>query len=361
MIKTIALVILFVLFCLSSAVAQDLNPPKLTPVPTTETHKRLIDQGIALHDRGDYDGAIAKYQEVLKENPDDAWALYEVAYSYQGKKDLRKSLEVAYKAAQYKSTLLSAIYVLIGNNHDELGEPKKAIEVYEKGIKVKPDDYLLYFNLAITHSKLNNVEETRKNLKKALYRNPNHASSHAALAQFFVATRYKIPALFAAMRFLVIEPESPRTAGVYKIFSQTVSGGVSAGKNPKEINIFVETGGKKDEGDFGSLDLILGLVGATNLTEEKKSKSEIERLVAQLDSFFAVVAEGDPGGDRSKFIWRYYIPYFIELKNKKYVEPFAYYISQSTDLKGVPEWLVANQSRVNEFLNWSRSYQWPKE
>jgi len=29
--------------------------------------------------------------------------------------------------------------------------------------------------------------------------------------------------------------------------------------------------------------------------------------------------------------------------------------------KGVPEWLAANRSRVNEFLTWSKNYQWPKE
>jgi outer membrane protein assembly factor BamD (BamD/ComL family) len=361
MTKTLTPVILLVLFCVSSAIAQDLKPPTLTPAPGTESQKRLINEGIVLHDRGDYDGAVAKYEEVLKENPDNDWALYEIGYSYQMKKDYRKSLEYAYKGAQYKSERLSQFYVLIGNDLDELGEGKKSVEVYEKGIKLRPDNFLLYYNLAITQSKLKNVEEIRKNLKKALYLNPNHASSHAALAQFFAAMRYKVPALFAAMRFLVIEPESPRTARVYKIFSDTLSGGATAGKNPNEINIFVDMGGKKDEGDFGSLDLILGIVGAANMTEEKKNKSEIERLVDRLDSFFAIVSEGDPKGDKAKFTYRYYIPYFIELKNKKYVEPFAYYISQSTDLKGVPEWLAANQSRVNEFLTWSRNYQWPKE
>ncbi len=361
MIKRLTPVILLVLLCVSFATAQDLKPPALTPVPGTESQIRLINEGLALHDGGDFDGAIAKYEEVLKENPDNDWALYEMGYSYQMKKDYRKSLECGYKGAQYKSQRLSKFYVLIGNDLDEMGEGKKAVEVYEKGIKLKSDDFLLYYNLAITQSRLKNVEETRKNLKKALYLNPNHASSHAALAQFFVATKYKIPALFAAMRFLVIEPESPRTARVYKIFSDTLSGGATAGKNPNEINIFVEMGGKKDEGDFGSLDLILGLSGATSMTEENKNKSEIERLVARLETFFAVVSEGDPKGDRSKFIFRYYIPYFIELKSKKYVEPFAYYINQSTNLKGVPEWLAANRNRVNEFLTWSKNYPWPKE
>jgi tetratricopeptide (TPR) repeat protein len=361
MTKTIAPAIVLVLLCIGSAVAQDLKEPKLTPAPSTESQRRLINEGIALHDRGDYNGAIAKYEEVLKESPDNDWALYELAYSYQLKKDYRKSLEAAYQGAEYKSENLLGFYILIGNNLDELGDAKKAVEVYHKAIKLKPDSHLLYYNLAITYSRLNNVEETKKNLKKALYLNPNHASSHAALATLFARGRYKIPALFAAMRFLIIEPKSARTPPAYKLFSDTLLGGATAGKNPKEINILVDMGGNKDEGDFGSLDLMLGIVGAAGMTEENKKKTEVERLIDRLDSLLAIVSEGDPGGDRSKFTFRYYIPYFIELKNRKYVEPFAYYVSQSIDLKGVPEWLATNQSRVNEFLNWSRSYQWPKE
>ncbi|HEU4509989.1 MAG TPA: hypothetical protein VFR78_17275, partial [Pyrinomonadaceae bacterium] len=59
--------------------------------------------------------------------------------------------------------------------------------------------------------------------------------------------------------------------------------------------------------------------------------------------------------------FRYYIPYFNELKKRDYVEPFAYYVSQSSNMSGVADWIQANGTRVNEFLNWSKSYQWPKE
>jgi tetratricopeptide (TPR) repeat protein len=226
---------------------------------------------------------------------------------------------------------------------------------------LKPDNQLLYYNLALTHARLNNLDESRKNLKKAVYLNPNHASSHVALAQVFNGMQYRTPALFAVMRFLVIEPESRRTPAAYKLFSEILTGGATQGKNPNEINIFMNLGGKKDEGDFGAVEMTLGLSGAVGMTEEKKKKSEAERLVDQLNTFLAVVSELDPKDDKSKFTWRYYIPYFIELKKKNFVEPFAYYVSQSTNLKGVPEWLAANQARVNEFVSWSRSYQWPKE
>src|SRR5215217_2347965 len=122
--------ILLILIAVATALGQSLDPPKLTPTPPTEKETALIKQGVALHDRGDYDGAIKKYEEALKDNPTNVSALYEMAYSYQLKNDLRKSLEVAYKGAQYKSDTLPLLYVVIGNDLDMLHESKKAIEVY---------------------------------------------------------------------------------------------------------------------------------------------------------------------------------------------------------------------------------------
>ena len=361
MTKKIICSALLVLFFVSSAIAQKIEAPKLTPTPSTDNQKRVINEGIALHDRGDYDGAVAKYEEVLRESPDNDWALYELGYSLQMKKDYKKSLEIGYKGAQYKSDRLTEFYTLIGNDLDLLGEPKKAVEVYRQGLKLNPGNQLLYFNLGVTYARMNNFEDAKKSVKTAAFLNPNHPGSHLLLGQIFSATRYKTPALFAVMRFLILEPKSQRTPTAYKIFSDVLGGGVSPGKNPKEINIFVDMGGNKDEGDFGSLELVLSLGKAAGATEKNKNKSEAELLVDQLSTFLAIISETDPKGDKSKFTWQYYIPYFIELKKRNYVEPFAYYISQSSNMRGVPEWLRANGARVNEFLSWSKGYQWPKQ
>ncbi|MGI8668293.1 MAG: tetratricopeptide repeat protein, partial [Aridibacter sp.] len=91
------IILLFLgLFCIS-ATAQKIGKPTLEPSPPTPEQKQLIQEGIRLHDAKKYDEAIAAYQAVLKENPNCALAIYEMALSYYNKKDFDKTLEAAYK------------------------------------------------------------------------------------------------------------------------------------------------------------------------------------------------------------------------------------------------------------------------
>ena len=64
---------------------------------------------------------------------------------------------------------------------------------------------------------------------------------------------------------------------------------------------------------------------------------------------------------RSKFTWKYYAPYFVELKKQGHTEAFVYYINQQSTLAGVDQWLEQHQNKVTDFLNWSKGYQWPKD
>ena len=338
---------------------QKLEPPKLQPTASTESQQQLIKEGVALHDEGDYDGAVSRYEQVLKENPADVRALYEMAYSYYAQKNYRKSIEVGYRGAQYKSPLLDAFYVQIGSCYDELGDSKTAIENYKFGIKLSPSSSLLQYNLAITYYRTEQLADAKATVKKAAVLDPNHPSSQLLLSSIFDKGSYRVPSLLAALRFLILEPGSKRS----EVALQRVKKLMQAGVTPKDgnnISIVLDTGQKKDEGNFESIDLFLSLVKAANYTEENKDKSELQLLVANFDSLFAMLSESKGKADMSKFTWKYYVPYFGELKQRGHTEAFVYYVNQQNTIAGVNEWLEHNQSKVADFRAWSKSYRWPK-
>lgn len=356
--KTVLLPVLFALLC-AQAAARQLPEPKLTPAPSTGRQDAAIREGVALHDSGDFDGAIRKYEAVLVENPANVVAIYELSYAYAEKKDYKKALEVAYRGAQYKSDQLRGFYVLIGNNLDVIGEGAKAIEVYKQGLKLFPEESALHFNLAVAYRNAGRLDDARKSLKASLAASPQHASSHLLLALVYFNTGYKAPALLAAARFLALEPSTQRSAAALRVLREALRGGATPGKSPNEIKLTLDANPKKDEGDFTAVDAILGLSAALALGEKEKEKTEAQKMVGQLQSVFAVLAERADKAKDSSFAYKLYVPYFVEMKEEGHTEAFVYHALQSSGLPGVREWIDSNGGRVMQFLIWSKGYRWP--
>ncbi len=334
-----------------------IHSPKRFPSPSTQKQDALIKQGTTLHDRGDYAGAIRTYEEILRENPDNVYALYELAYSYSAKKDFKKSLEMAFKGVQYHSDYLSLYYALIGNNFDQLGESEKAEQVFELGVKRFPKDTGIYFNLAITQFNQNKIDDARHNFEKAVSLNPTHVSSHYGLCQALKKGGYRIPALLAISRFLVLEPQGDRARIGLDLVSKLIHSGVERNANANQI--FLDPSVKTDEGDFSALNLVLS--GSVITCEEEKGgkKSPIQQMICQFDNLFSLFLEMKTK-NQVAFTCAYYVPYFVEMKQKNYVDVFCYYISQNQNTPEIKKWLQENKTRVNEFLNWSQNYQWGK-
>ena len=360
--KTLTAVTLALLFALCSAAdaRQKLPEPKLTPAPSTDGQNSAIREGISLHDKGDFDGAIRKYEEVLAENPSNTLALYEMSFAYSAKKDYRKSLEVAYRGAQYKSEELRGFYLLIGNDLDILGRAPESIEVYKKAIKLFPKESLLHFNLAVAYKGAGKPEDARKSLKAALAANPQHPGSHLLLASLFYGGGYKTPALLAAARFLTLESGTERAGLAVRIVREVLGGGAKQGANANEVNITLDVNAKKDEGDFAMIDTLLGLTAALALTGKEK-KTDAEQLVSQMEKVFTILAEQEEKKQQESFVHRFYVPYFVEMKQKGHTEAFTYNALRGSGIPGVREWLEANSGRVMQFLIWSKNYQWPSD
>lgn len=338
----------------------ELAPPSRVAPPMTPAESAAIKEGIALHEQGRYDDAIERYNEALKLNPDNVIAIYETAYSYSRKGDAKKTIEVAARGTQYQSPVLAPLYVMIGSALESTGDPQGAIDVFKKGLEVAPAAGTLHHSLAVTYSTaLKDRSAAKSALKQGAFADPNHPGIQIFLARTFAQEDLKTPALLAATRFLVLEPGSARTQDGYTIWRVMLNGNTvqpSAEGGPVQISVRPDQ--SKEEGDLSTLDLDISMSRALAI-KTADGKSEIESMVWQVDSLFAMYAKRGPGEDKATFLWTYYMPYITEMQQKGFVEPFVYFANQRTNLPGVREWLTANRDRVNAFLSWSRDYKWP--
>lgn len=360
MTKTICFALCLIMSCAAAALGAD-GKPRRKASPTTDAHRATVREGVALHERGDYDGAIAKYRSVLAESPDDVLPQYELAYTLMAKNDYQGVLEAARRGAEYDSPALGAFYVLIGTALDMLGESDDAKKAYENGIELAPDTASLYFNLAVTELKRKEADRARGHLKAAVALDPDLASGHYLLARAFYEGGYKVPALFAAARFLVLEPSSDRSAVAIEIVNEVLRGGLEKGADAHTFNLTLDLNGKKDEGDFDMLLTAIGLTSAVKTLPENGDKSEAGRLVEQWETVLELAASADDKKTKSSFAYRYYLPYFVGLKSNKLVEPFVYYTMQSSSVPGVGAWLHDNEARANDLRAWSEHFAWARD
>lgn len=357
--KTILLYLLIGLFC-ATITAQKISKPTLTPTEPNESQKVLIQQGIALHDAKKFDEAIAKYQQVLAENPDCTMAMYELALSYFNKPDLEKTLEISFKGTQYKSKELALFYGLIAGVWDNQGKSLDAVKLYQDGIKMLKDEKGfeeqlagLYYNLGVTYARQKKYTESRELFKNAVELNFGYASPSYMLAEIFYGTKYKVPAVLAAARLISLEVNSPRTKRSVLIFLDVMK---AAKKDEKtgNINIFLDMNAPKDEGDFAIYDLLLGTL-TTVRDEKEKDKSDEEVFAGAMDTFIGILEEDKKLA--KMFVGKTYIPFMAEMKKKGYSKVLAYMILQQDGNKTAEKWLNDNAQLMTDFVNWSKSYK----
>ena len=335
------------------------SPPTKTAAVSTPEETAILREGIALFEQRKYDEAYLKFDRVRQGSPDNTTALYEMALVHHAKKEYQAAIDLAAQCTMYVSVpaSLAQCYGLIGNTLDAAREPRRAVEVYAKGIEVAPVASL-YYNKAVTQAQsLSDVTGAKVSLKTGARLEPAHAGTHMMLGRLFAIDDLKTPAILAFSRFLILEPASPRTPDAYQIWFRLLAGTLVAPKAADgSSNITVDLNQKKDEGDLTQMDFHIALSRLAASKSGEQEKPQIQIMADQLHALIGVWAGRGPGVDGETFLWSYYMPYFTEMQKQNLVEPFVYYVSQRTDLPGVREWLTTNRERVIAFLDWSRKF-----
>lgn len=349
----------------TAALAQRATAPTKTATPSTPEEDALVAAGARLHDEGKFDEAIAKYQEVLTKSPANMTALYELAFSYIGKKDYVKGRETAARGTEYRSDMLPMFYDLIAESYDGAGEPQKAIETYKRGIEAVPDAGLLYHNMAITYlESLKNETEARNALKKGAAIDPTDAEMQLMLGQVFRTGGYQTQAFLAFSKALIFDPNGQRALQAIGWWRTILRGGLPATSGTPSGGPSMASpaaAGKTDEGDFTAIDRQFAIGQQAVIAAMDGGAAEMPTLLAQVNDVMARLAALDPAKYKTSFAGRQYLPYFAELKKRNEVEPFVYWVLQRAPVNGVREWLTANRPRVETFLNWTKQYKWPAE
>jgi tetratricopeptide (TPR) repeat protein len=317
----------------------------------------LMHEGTTLHDKGDYKGAIEKYQEAIKIEPENMTAFYEMSFSYFASADYNKAIEYCDKILNSDSTLKEMAYVNKGSALDEIGKSRDAVQLYRDALKIYPESQILYYNSGLTYYRLKMVVEAEKALIDSLKRNPNHAGSHLTLGKLQFDQGRKVKGILALYNFLLLEPNSKRTIGAYKMLQTLLTAGVSKqgkesnGKDKRTIACNIQETDK----DFLASELFIQLLEAGKNEKQKKGMSEQEWFVAKTEAIFAML--GELKKDNKGFWWDFYVDFFNSLAKENLTETLCYYISMPVVDEKIIAWLRQNRENLDKLHAWCKNYK----
>lgn len=321
----------------------------LTPYLNAQTAlESLVKEGIELHNKGDFDGAIAKYEEALKIDKKSDLVFYEIAYAYFAKQDLESAIKFSDKALKQKGDYAKSAYNIKGSALDNLGKPEEAVKVYKKAIEDFPDDYLLQYNLALTTYGLSDLITSEAALKQALELNVGHSSSHLLLGYVMKDQGKRAQSLLPLYFFLLLEPNSERAKGAYQTLRGLLVKGVSQ-TDDKNIAININESLLGDE--FSAIEMMLSLKAASNLREEQSELSEIEKFITHSDSFFSIL--GETRAEKTGIWWDVYADFFFSIVEAGHLKAYCYYISEVSEDPKVNLWIDKNGDSLDAFFKWA--------
>ncbi len=310
--------------------------------------QQLISEGIALHDEGRYDEAIARYRSALILQPGSSLASYEMAFSYFRLQKYDSSIKYGSQALDQNNGSQHESYIVLGNSFDLMGQPGKAIKVYEEGLKNYPNSNLLNYNLALTCFNQKDYKKAEQAVINAINARPTHASSHSLLAVIMKQSGKRIKSILPLYYFLMLEPNSSRSVANYKSLRSQLDEGVEK-KDEKNIsvNIFMD---QKESDEFGAAEMMISLLAASKHTDENEDKTDIEHFNKTNEGIFSVL--GELKKDNKGFWWDFYVTKLYDLIKSKNIEAYSYYISQSAGTDEVKKWISDHQSLVQRLENW---------
>ena len=307
----------------------------------------LMSEGVALHDAGEYDEAIAKYTEALKIDKKSSLVNYELGYTFFAKKEYKKALKPLDRVIKNKDKYLKEAYVVKGSCLDLLGKPTEAIKVYENAIAEFPENYLLHYNLALTQFNNKDAQGAEENLIAALTLNSGHPTSNYLLGIININKDERVKALMAIHFFLLLEPNSNRSVDAINMIKGLMREGVS---RQDDKNVTINLNEFTLEKEFSAANTMLSLMAAANLTEENEEKSSQELFFENTESFISVLGKNEEG--KTGIWYDLYVDFFADLLDSGNTEAYCYYITQSNGAIE-KQWMEDNKEKMDKFFQWA--------
>ena len=303
--------------------------------------KKVILEGIELHDHENYNDAIAKYDQVNKNDDSYIRAQIEKANSLFALKKYDECLKIGQDILKRKEVdEFASVYIICGNALDELNREEESINMFELGLKKYPMNYLLLYNEGLVYRKQKKNQQAVDCFKKAIYNNPYHYSSHLQLGVIASEEGKLAESIFSFLTCLILNPKIEKSKDIVGYLDVLVS------KKYEDKNTGVVFSDKGD--DFTEVETLLRSQVALN----PKYKAESSLSFPVIKQTHLLLSQLANHTSESGFYEKNYLPFFREAFKSGNFEGLSYFMLLSSDNEKAIAAIKKNESKLKKFQIW---------
>lgn len=307
---------------------------------------KTLEEGKKHSDAGKFAEAASVYKKALSKDKTNETLNNEMALVQLSLKNYSEAIAFSDKVIQANSKLSNQAYATKGTAQGMKGDYEEAILTFKDGINKFPDDFFLYYNLAFTQLNGSQYSHAEASAKKAIMLKSDFPASHLVLGQAMYYQNKRVPSMLALYYFLLLEPNTPRSAQALTLMDQAINLGIT--KEGDKINVQIPNN-EKDE--FGTADVIISLSQANRYDEKNKSKSEQQVFCESTHMLFTTLAENNKG-EKKDLWWTFYVPFFSEMQKSDNVDAFCYQAMSTKNNNSVNNWVRDNKSKLDKLKVW---------
>jgi antitoxin component YwqK of YwqJK toxin-antitoxin module/Tfp pilus assembly protein PilF len=307
----------------------------------------VIKQSITLYDSARYKDALKLLTKVNRSDTNYVWSVYEKAVNCSADSQYTQSIKYCQEALalttqrEYEPEL----YNTYGNALDDLGQPEKALKVFDAAIAKYPAYSLLYFNKGIAYIALKRYADAEAMFQKTLLINPYMYSAHFQLGIVALQEGKIMPAFLSIVGYLLVNPEG-------KYWSRSIGLLDKISKGTDEILEYKKNKtGPPDETYAEVEDIVLSKIA---LDKSYKPLVSIDDPISR--QIQAVFEKLEYQKDSKDFWIQYYLPYYKQVFSQGKFESFIFHAFSNVNLPVVKDYNKKHKKELDKFIEEAADY-----
>ncbi|SFL39265.1 tetratricopeptide repeat protein [Proteiniphilum acetatigenes] len=327
--------------------------------------EELIQEGVELHDEGEFKEAIEKYNEALTVDPKSVHATYELSLSYLALQDYLNASKYSTQVINSGNKQLSSgAYAVKSEALAGLDKVDEAIALLQEGLIKNGDEFLLHFNLALNYYKRGDIDKTLEHVKKAIDLDKSHSGAFLLNAYALNDSGLWVQSILSFQMFLLLEPDSKRSKSAFEEMLNIMR--IKTAEEPVQRSFIQQQMMRNNPDTIPQSDKIPPLsiedglnrnfvyhAITTTLDSLKNSSEEKDDFILfkTVNKEIMNVLTRESKGAKEGVFWTFYIPFFSHIAESDYYDTFCRYISVSYFPESM-EWWQQNPGDAVDFVIW---------